>query len=109
MKKNLLVCDIAAGLCALWGLGAIITITADCRPAQQIGYKTPFCSGLVSRGSRIVGFADVMQSDRWVGIAVTDAITEIIIFCLATFVVVPLQVRLSRKAEVLTSFIPRLL
>lgn len=57
----------------------------------------------------IVSSANVTQSDRWVGIAVTDAITEILIFCLAIFVVAPLQVRFRRKAQVLASFVPRLL
>lgn len=49
MKKNLLVCDVAAVLCAVWGLGAIVAITAGCKPVQQIGYRTTFCLDLVGQ------------------------------------------------------------
>lgn len=48
------------------------------------------------------------QADRWIGVAVTDTITEILIFLLSIIVVFPLQMRVQRKITVALSFLPRL-
>lgn len=53
--------------------------------------------------------ANKAQSSRWTGVAVSDAVLEVLLFCLAAFVVYPLQMRVKRKAEVLASFAPRLM
>lgn len=49
MKKNLLICDITVGVCAVWALGAILTVAVDCGPLPHIGYDVPFCQSLVSK------------------------------------------------------------
>ena len=94
MRVGLFLCDILAGVCAVWGVGSAIALGVGCGPLQQIGYRTHFCSNLIT---------------RWKAVGIIDGATELLVVGLACCIVRPLQMPTARKLLVLCSFAPRLL
>jgi hypothetical protein len=94
MRSRLIVCDILAGICAVWCVGSAIALGLGCGPLQQIGYRTGFCSSLIT---------------RWKVVGIIDGATELLVIGLACFIVQPLHMRTARKLLILCSFAPRFL
>jgi hypothetical protein len=82
-----------AGIVGIWAVTGIIFLAAQCGSSNPWATSSPKCINLRA---------------FWIGMAPIDVITELIVIILPVFMLIPVQVAVSKKAVIVAAFIFRL-
>jgi hypothetical protein len=82
-----------AGVVGIWAFTGIIALATQCGLSTPWATSSPKCINLRA---------------FWIGMAPIDVITELVVITLPVFMLIPVQVALSKKAVIVAAFIFRL-
>jgi hypothetical protein len=81
-----------AGIVGAWGLVGIVVLAAQCGSSNSWAPSSPKCINIRS---------------YWVGMAVINVITELVVVFVPVLMMIPVQVAVSKKAVIIAAFIFR--